>query len=83
MGVSTIGYDKIVDIANISMGGEDFSWYLDKAPGALIRLGARKPGDQVRYLHTHSFDIDERALPVGMAIISQSVLKFLSEESPA
>jgi len=83
VGNSTLGQDKIVDIANISMGGEDFSRYLDRTPGALIRLGARKPGDQVRYLHTHSFDIDERAIPIGMSVISLSVLKFLAEESPA
>ncbi|TDI98811.1 MAG: amidohydrolase [Caldithrix sp.] len=83
VGNSILGQDEIVDIANISMGGEDFSRYLDRAPGALIRLGARKPGDQVRYLHTHSFDIDERAIPIGMSIIALSVLKFLSEASPA
>lgn len=83
VGSSTLGEDRIVEIANISMGGEDFSRYLDQAPGALIRLGARKPGDQVRYLHTHSFDIDERAIPIGMSIISFSVLKFLSDEGPA
>lgn len=82
VGNSTLGQDRVVDIANISMGGEDFSWYLDQAPGALIRLGARKPGDQVRYLHTHSFDIDEKAIPIGMSVISLSILKFLSEESP-
>jgi len=83
VGNSILGHDEIVDISHISMGGEDFSWYLDHAPGALIRLGARKPGDQVRYLHTHSFDIDESAIPIGMSLISLSVLKFLSEESLA
>ncbi|MFQ5641870.1 MAG: M20 family metallopeptidase [bacterium] len=81
VGATLLGQEKIVDIKNISMGGEDFSWYLDKAPGALIRLGVRKPGDEVRYLHTHSFDIDERAIPIGMQIMSLAAMNYLLGEN--
>lgn len=75
---SLLTADGIFEIKNISMGGEDFSWYLTKAKGALIRLGARKPGEEIRFLHTHNFDIDERALPVGVAVMAMLVLKCLS-----
>ncbi|MFQ5675845.1 MAG: amidohydrolase, partial [bacterium] len=75
---SALGEANIVDIANISMGGEDFSWFLNEAPGALVRLGARRIGDDVRYLHTDSFDIDETALVVGMQIMVLTVLEFLA-----
>jgi len=70
-----------VNIENISMGGEDFSWYLTKAPGALVRLGVRKPEDEIHHLHTHDFDIDENALQVGINIMTTTVLKYLFDKN--
>jgi amidohydrolase len=49
-----------------SMGAEDFAWYLDVAPGALARLGVRRPGEPPCDLHQGTFDIDEDALDVGV-----------------
>ncbi|MCU1657432.1 MAG: hypothetical protein JWO57_2088 [Pseudonocardiales bacterium] len=49
-----------------SMGGEDFAWYLDSVPGAMARLGVRIPGGAPFDLHQGTFDIDERALDVGV-----------------
>lgn len=49
-----------------SMGGEDFAWYLQTVPGALARLGVRTPGGTAGDLHQSDFDIDERALAVGV-----------------
>jgi amidohydrolase len=49
-----------------SMGGEDFAWYLDAVPGALARLGVRRPGRSTFDLHQGTFDIDERALDIGV-----------------
>jgi amidohydrolase len=49
-----------------SMGGEDFAWYLDTVPGALARLGVRRPGGAAFDLHQGTFDVDEAALDVGV-----------------
>lgn len=49
-----------------SMGGEDFAWYLQSVPGALARLGVRTPGTVAADLHQADFDIDERALGIGV-----------------
>jgi amidohydrolase len=49
-----------------SMGGEDFAWYLEAVPGALARLGVRRPGQRPFDLHQGTFDIDEGALQVGV-----------------
>jgi amidohydrolase len=49
-----------------SMGGEDFAWYLLSIPGALARLGVRRPGRAAFDLHQGTFDIDEDALDVGV-----------------
>jgi len=63
-----------------SLGGEDFAWYLDRVPGALARLGVRRPGDPVlRDLHQGSFDVDERAVELGVRLLSATaVLGLLS-----
>jgi amidohydrolase len=58
-----------------SMGGEDFAWYLDQAPGALARLGVRRPGSTVSLdLHQSRFDIDESALAIGVRFMVHTAL---------
>ncbi|MBI1757751.1 MAG: amidohydrolase [Actinobacteria bacterium] len=49
-----------------SLGGEDFGWYLNQVPGALFRLGVHSGGAPMLDLHRGSFDIDERALAIGV-----------------
>jgi amidohydrolase len=62
----SLGVHSATDTAQ-SMGGEDFAWYLQSVPGAMARLGVRRPdsgdgGD----LHQSNFDIDEDALAAGV-----------------
>lgn len=63
-----------------SLGGEDFSWYLAEGiPGALARLGVRKPGQtEVRDLHQGLFDVDERAIPIGVRVLVAAALLSFS-----
>jgi len=75
------GFVDVVEIEKISMGGEDFSWFLTKAPGSLIRLGARMSPDEVRFLHTSNFDIDERALAAGTILMTMIILKYLLDDN--
>ncbi len=63
-----------------SMGGEDFSWYLEYVPGALARLGVGRSGPNVD-LHRASFDPDERAIPVGIRVMVQTALRALAAAS--
>ena len=66
-----------------SMGGEDFAWYLDAIPGALARLGVRRPGGAAFDLHQGTFDLDEAALDVGVhytvALAEQALETSLAE----
>ncbi|MFF2845129.1 amidohydrolase [Streptomyces sp. NPDC058001] len=58
-----------------SLGGEDFSWYLEQVPGAMARLGVRTPGERtVRDLHQGDFDADERAIAVGVELFTAAAL---------
>lgn len=57
-----------------SPGGEDFAWYLEHAPGAMARLGVWSGVGPQCDLHQPNFDIDERALGVGIATLAGVVL---------
>ncbi|MBH5336545.1 amidohydrolase [Streptomyces pactum] len=58
-----------------SLGGEDFSWYLEHVPGAMARLGVRRVGDTARRdLHRGDFDVDEGAIQVGVELFTAAAL---------
>lgn len=58
-----------------SLGGEDFSWYLEQVPGAMARLGVRTPGDTARRdLHRGDFDVDEAAIEAGVELFTAAAL---------
>jgi amidohydrolase len=59
-----------------SMGGEDFSWYLETIPGSMGRLGARIPGTDLD-IHAAHFDVDERCIAVGVRILAQTAVDAL------
>jgi amidohydrolase len=76
---ATEGADAVVGTEQ-SLGGEDFAWYLvEGVPGALARLGVRRPDDQtVRDLHQGLFDADERAISVGVRLLVAAALLSFS-----
>ncbi|MFL0361535.1 M20 family metallopeptidase [Pseudobacillus sp. 179-B 2D1 NHS] len=59
------------------LGGEDFGYMTREVPGAMFFLGCALSDGVNRDLHTNIFDIDERCLPVGAAILSEAALKLL------
>lgn len=62
-----------------SSGGEDFAWYLEHAPGAMARIGVWPGHGPQRDLHQPTFDLDERALPFGVRILTGVALAALKE----
>ncbi|MCA9013712.1 MAG: amidohydrolase [Planctomycetaceae bacterium] len=69
-----LGSEQVGLIDMPSMGGEDFSIYLQTTPGSMLRLGCAKPGQKTAFLHSPYFDIDERALALGSRIMLQTAL---------
>lgn len=66
---------QAVEDTEQSLGGEDFSWYLEQVPGALARLGVRAVGDTARHdLHRGDFDVDEGAIAVGVDLFTAAAL---------
>ncbi|MEU8824083.1 amidohydrolase [Streptomyces sp. NPDC048636] len=69
------GGSAAVEGTEQSLGGEDFSWYLERVPGAMARLGVRRPGDTTRRdLHRGDFDVDEGAIQVGVELFTAAAL---------
>lgn len=71
-----LGEDNVIVIDKPSMGGEDFSVYLDHVPGALLRLGCATPGVEWPFLHSPRFDIDEQTLAFGTRVLVRAALRL-------
>ena len=73
---------EIVGVENVqpmhkTLGAEDFGSFSSLAPGAMFTLGTQKRGHEDYMLHHPKFDIDERALPIGTAMLVETALRFL------
>ncbi len=75
--VSVLGPDATTGTEQ-SSGGEDFAWYLGHAPGAMARLGVWPGHGPMRDIHQPTFDLDERALPFGVRILTKAALAALT-----
>ena len=60
-------------------GGEDFAYVTQQLPGAMFFLGCSLDDGVNRDLHTPQFDIDERSLPLGAAILANAAIGFLTK----
>jgi amidohydrolase len=66
--------------APMSMGAEDFSYYLEKVPGVFIILGIRNEGKGIIYPHHHpKFNVDEDILWRGTALHALLTYNYLKE----
>ena len=74
-----LGEGAVVDLPLPSMGGEDFAYYLQRVPGALVRVGTAG-SEATRYpLHDARFDLDERALPLAARVMAEACLRDLAD----
>lgn len=65
--IEVVGENNVVPLKTANMGGEDFSYYMEKIPGAYVRFGSQVPGKEGFPAHSSKFDFDEGALAVGAA----------------
>lgn len=57
-----------------SMGAEDFAYYLERVPGAMVLLGLGRDAVNV---HNPAFDFDDRALEPGITTLCALALEVL------
>jgi amidohydrolase len=60
-----------------SLGGEDFSYYLEKIPGCMVRFGAGHEELKNFPAHSPRFDFDEGVLPIGASFLAGTTLHAL------
>jgi amidohydrolase len=74
---AALGGDAVVGTEQ-SSGGEDFAWYLEHVRGSMCRLGVWS-GEEARHdIHQPTFDLDERALPLGVRVMVHTALAALA-----
>ncbi|WP_462411480.1 M20 metallopeptidase family protein [Neobacillus sp. Marseille-QA0830] len=72
-----LGKEKY-EIMGASTGGEDFSFYAEKIPGAFFRLGVGNGTQATSYpLHHPKFDLDESGLHYGVAMLAATAIRYL------
>jgi len=70
------GSDRVEIIPEPSLGAEDFSMYLQHAPGCMFRLGVGH-SDKPNYpLHHPRFEIDEAAIATGVVTLAYAAYKY-------
>ena len=75
-----IGDDGLEDNMESIPGGEDFSYFLRKKPGAFFFLGG-KPENEISYHHQSVFKIDQRCIIIGVNVFTQIVKNLLMTKS--
>jgi amidohydrolase len=64
-----------------SLGGEDFGWFLERIPGAMMRLGTRTPGGATYDLHQGNLRVDERSVGIGAQLLAETAVEALVHTS--
>jgi amidohydrolase len=64
-----------------TLGAEDFGSFMENCPGAMFTIGVQKEGHEDYPLHHPQFDLDERALPIGTAVIVETAMRFLKGQT--
>ena len=76
--VDLLGAERVQWLEQPSLGAEDFAELLEGTRGTMFRLGVAGP-EGCTPLHSNTFAPDERALPVGVKVLSLSLLRWLQQ----
>lgn len=77
---SVVGKENLVG-DEITMGGEDFASVLATVPGCFFFVGSAPPQGEAFPHHNARFDIDERALGIGLEVMTRSVRAWLERSA--
>jgi amidohydrolase len=78
--IEVLGADAVVH-SEQSAGGDDFAWYAELVPSTYARLGVHDPSSAQPHqdLHASTFDVDERAIAIGVRVLVHAALAALTE----
>lgn len=75
------GSDRVQILPEPSLGAEDFSVYLQKAPGTMFRLGVGFREKQNYPLHHPQFEVDESAIVTGVVTLAYAIYQYWQKPS--
>jgi amidohydrolase len=76
----TLYPELVLDTTERTMGSEDMAFMMDDIPGCYVFIGSANAEKGLDYKHHHPrFDIDEEALTIGAALITESAISILSQ----
>ncbi|HEY9614731.1 M20 family metallopeptidase [Allocoleopsis sp.] len=70
------GSDRVQILPEPSMGAEDFSIYLQHAPGTMFRLGVGFPNKPNYPLHHPQFEVNESAIVTGVVTLAYTIYQY-------
>ena len=76
VGRDLLGPENVVELAEPTMGAEDFAYYVQKVPGAMFRLGTGCP----YLLHTPKYDFGDAPLEPGIQMMVELTRRFLAAD---
>lgn len=71
------GRKRVIALPTPSMGGEDFSYYLQKVPGCFVRFGAAFKGREQVAAHSSTFDFDEEVIRIGAVFLAEAARRSI------
>ena len=75
------GSDSIEILTEPSLGAEDFSLYLQQAPGTMFRLGVGLPNQINHPLHHPEFTVDEKAIVTGVVTMAYAAYRYWQQQT--
>ena len=66
LSINLLGADRVTEMP-ARMSSEDFSFFSERYPSFLFRIGVTPEGQPMKLLHTADADIDENAMVTGVA----------------
>jgi amidohydrolase len=79
VGADLLGAKSVVELAEPTMGAEDFAYYVEKIPGSMFRLGT---GCEY-LLHTPKYNFGDDPLETGILLMAETARRFLAQGDTA
>lgn len=76
-----LGEENVVPTHNVSMAGDDFSYFAEAVPSTYVHIGCRNEEENAIYpIHNPLFTVDEKCLKVAAMCYCQFIADYLSKE---
>ncbi|MEG4489517.1 M20 family metallopeptidase [Microcoleus sp. D2_18a_B4] len=79
--LEALGRSRVQILPEPSLGAEDFSMYLEHAPGTMFRLGVGLTDKPNYPLHHPQFEVDESAIVTGVVTLAYAAYQYWKQQA--